>query len=119
MRARLTGFIFQSFNLLPTLSAIENVELPLLIAGMRGGEARSRSREMLGTVGLGDRLDHRPGQLSGGQQQRWRSRGRWSAPRRLSGRMSRPGISTAAQNRRHHGADPAVECGARAERSWW
>ncbi|MFN8542374.1 MAG: ABC transporter ATP-binding protein, partial [Thermomicrobiales bacterium] len=70
LRARLTGFIFQSFNLLPTLNAIENVELPLLIAGMRGGEARSRSREMLGTVGLGDRLDHRPGQLSGGQQQR-------------------------------------------------
>jgi putative ABC transport system ATP-binding protein len=70
LRARLTGFIFQSFNLLPTLSAIENVELPLLIAGLRGGEARSRSREMLATVGLGDRLDHRPSQLSGGQQQR-------------------------------------------------
>jgi putative ABC transport system ATP-binding protein len=70
LRARLTGFIFQSFNLLPTLSAIENVELPLLIAGLRGGAARARAREMLGTVGLGDRLDHRPGQLSGGQQQR-------------------------------------------------
>ena len=70
LRARLTGFIFQSFNLLPTLSAIENVELPLLIAGQRGGEARLRSRTMLGTVGLGDRLDHRPAQLSGGQQQR-------------------------------------------------
>ncbi len=70
LRARLTGFIFQSFNLLPTLNAIENVELPLLIAGLRGGEARARAREILGTVGLGDRLDHRPGQLSGGQQQR-------------------------------------------------
>jgi len=70
LRARLTGFIFQSFNLLPTLNAIENVELPLLIAGLRGGEARARARDILATVGLGDRLDNRPGQLSGGQQQR-------------------------------------------------
>jgi putative ABC transport system ATP-binding protein len=70
LRARLTGFIFQSFNLLPTLNAIENVELPLLIAGLRGGDARTRARDILDTVGLGDRLDHRPGQLSGGQQQR-------------------------------------------------
>lgn len=70
LRARATGFIFQSFNLLPTLSAIENVELPLLIAGVRGGEARARARAMLVTVGLGDRLDHRPAALSGGQQQR-------------------------------------------------
>ncbi len=70
LRARTTGFIFQSFNLLPTLSALENVELPLLITGTRGGEARRRAREILGAVGLDDRLDHRPAALSGGQQQR-------------------------------------------------
>jgi putative ABC transport system ATP-binding protein len=70
LRARTTGFIFQSFNLLPTLDAIENVELPLLITGVRGGEARRRAREILDAVGLGDRLDHRPAALSGGQQQR-------------------------------------------------
>ncbi len=70
LRARTTGFIFQSFNLLPTLSALENVELPLLITGTRGGEARRRARDFLGAVGLGDRLDHRPAALSGGQQQR-------------------------------------------------
>jgi putative ABC transport system ATP-binding protein len=70
LRARATGFIFQSFNLLPTLSAIENVELPLLITGTRGGEARQLARGMLAAVGLEDRLDHRPSALSGGQQQR-------------------------------------------------
>ncbi len=70
LRARTTGFIFQSFNLLPTLDALENVELPLLIGGMRGGEAHRRARAMLDAVGLGTRLDHRPAALSGGQQQR-------------------------------------------------
>jgi putative ABC transport system ATP-binding protein len=70
LRARTTGFIFQQFNLLPTLSAIENVELPLLITGRPGGEAHSRAQQMLVAVGLGDRLDHRPAALSGGQQQR-------------------------------------------------
>jgi putative ABC transport system ATP-binding protein len=70
LRARTTGFIFQSFNLLPTLDATENVELPLLIGGMRGTEARRRARAMLDAVGLGARLSHRPGALSGGQQQR-------------------------------------------------
>ncbi len=70
LRARTTGFIFQSFNLLPTLDATENVELPLLIGGVRGGEARRRARAMLDAVGLGTRLDHRPAALSGGQQQR-------------------------------------------------
>ena len=70
LRARSTGFIFQSFNLLPTLSALENVEMPLLIAGVRGREARTRALEMLAAVGLSDRVDHRPAALSGGQQQR-------------------------------------------------
>jgi putative ABC transport system ATP-binding protein len=69
-RAKQTGFVFQAYNLLPVLSAVENVEMPLLIAGMRSKVARLQATEMLGQLGLGDRLDHRPSQLSGGQQQR-------------------------------------------------
>jgi putative ABC transport system ATP-binding protein len=70
LRARTTGFIFQSFNLLPTLSALENVEMPLLIAGETGRSTRRRAEEMLDAVGLADRAQHRPATLSGGQQQR-------------------------------------------------
>lgn len=70
-RARRVGFVFQSYNLLPVLSATENVEMPLLIGGVKGREARERARAMLTELGrLGDRLDRRPAELSGGQQQR-------------------------------------------------
>jgi putative ABC transport system ATP-binding protein len=69
-RARRTGFVFQSYNLLPILTAEENVEMPLLIAGTSAKEARSEARAMLTRLGLGDRLGHRPSELSGGQQQR-------------------------------------------------
>ncbi len=69
-RARRTGFVFQSYNLLPILSAVENVELPLLIAGRGAKEARADAVAMLNELGLGDRLDRRPAELSGGQQQR-------------------------------------------------
>lgn len=69
-RARRTGFVFQSYNLLPVLSAVENVEMPLLIAKVPGREARERAKKILIDLGLGDRLDRRPAQLSGGQQQR-------------------------------------------------
>jgi len=69
-RARRTGFVFQSYNLLPILSAEENVELPLLVAGQPAKEARVRARQMLEQLGLGDRLARRPAELSGGQQQR-------------------------------------------------
>jgi putative ABC transport system ATP-binding protein len=70
LRARSTGYIFQTFNLLPTLNVVENVEMPLLITGTRGGEARKRALAILDAVGLTDRITHRPSALSGGQQQR-------------------------------------------------
>lgn len=70
IRRREIGFIFQGFNLIPTLSAEENVALSGEYAGMSRGEALSRARELLAEVGLGDRMRHIPSELSGGQQQR-------------------------------------------------
>lgn len=70
MRSKYLGFIFQDFNLLPVLSAVENVELPLLLLGHGANEARKRALEALKDVGLEERSQHRPAELSGGQQQR-------------------------------------------------
>ena len=70
MRAQNLGFIFQDFNLLPVLSAVENVELPLLLLGKSASESRKSALEALDSVGLADRSEHRPTELSGGQQQR-------------------------------------------------
>ncbi len=69
-RARRMGFVFQLYNLLPVLSAVENVEMPLLVSGIGAREARRRSLEGLEHVGLTDRARHLPGELSGGQRQR-------------------------------------------------
>lgn len=69
-RSELIGFIFQGFNLLPDLSVIDNIELPLRIRGIKSSERRARSSKALATVGLSNRASHYPSQLSGGQQQR-------------------------------------------------
>jgi putative ABC transport system ATP-binding protein len=70
IRNRELGFVFQNFNLLPRTSALENVETPLIYAGVSKRERRRRSQELLERMGLGDRIYHLPNQLSGGQQQR-------------------------------------------------
>ena len=70
IRNRRVGFVFQSFNLLPQVSAFENVEMPLLFAGKPRGDRRKRVAELLERVALGDRMEHKPTELSGGQMQR-------------------------------------------------
>ena len=69
-RAKRMGFVFQLYNLLPVLSAVENVEMPLLVGGVKPAQARKASLEMLDVVGLVERAHHLPGELSGGQRQR-------------------------------------------------
>ena len=70
VRSKQIGFIFQGFNLLPRLTALENVELPMIYQGVRASERKKRAVAALERVGLGERMKHRPNQLSGGQQQR-------------------------------------------------
>jgi putative ABC transport system ATP-binding protein len=70
MRCHKIGYIFQSYNILPVLTALENVSLPIIFAGMTPDDARDKAVEILKRVGLGNRVFHRPYELSGGQQQR-------------------------------------------------
>jgi len=70
LRNRCIGYIFQTYNLIPVMTALQNVALPLLLGGRGQAEANRKATEMLEVVGLGDRLHHRPDELSGGQQQR-------------------------------------------------
>jgi lipoprotein-releasing system ATP-binding protein len=70
LRRELLGFVYQFHHLLPEFNAVENVVLPQLVRGAETGAARERARQLLGTLGLAERLDHRPSKLSGGEQQR-------------------------------------------------
>ncbi len=70
LRCRKIGYIFQTFNLIPVMTALENITLPMIFAGMQYDEMMERGRALLETVGLGHRLHNKPGELSGGQQQR-------------------------------------------------
>ena len=70
IRNRRVGFVFQNFNLLPHISSLENVEMPMLFGGLPVRERRERATELLARVGLGDRVEHKPTELSGGQMQR-------------------------------------------------
>jgi putative ABC transport system ATP-binding protein len=70
IRGKKIGFVFQSFNLIPSLTALENVMLPMMFQGVEGGEREKKAKMLLTMVGLGDRLAHKPSELSGGQMQR-------------------------------------------------
>ena len=99
-RARRMGFVFQFYNLMPVLTAVENVELPLLVARVPAKEARRKALAALDLVGLAERAATSPTSSRAGSASASRSRERWSTTRRSSGRTSRPATSTARTRRR-------------------
>lgn len=88
IRNKKIGFVFQSFNLLPKLTALKNVELPMIYMGLSKEERIQRASEALDRVGLGDRMNHRPNEMSGGQRQRATLHGPWLQIQQLSLRTS-------------------------------
>ena len=100
LRSRKVGFIFQTFNLVPSVTALENVELPMRYAGVNGKNARQRALEVLAEVGLQDRAGHFPSELSGGRRNAWPSPGRWRSSRPSSSPTSPPVSSTPRPPRR-------------------
>ena len=89
--------IFQSFNLIPSRTSLENVELPMIFAGRPPGERRASASEALESVGLGERLHHHPTQMSGGENQRVAVAGPWSTGPRSCSPTSPPATSTATR----------------------
>ena len=101
LRRRTFGFVFQSYNLIPTASAQENVEVPAVYAGAHARDRRDRAEALLNSLKLGDRLDHRPNQLSGGQQQRVSiARALMNGGRIILLRTNLPALSTARAAKR-------------------
>ena len=94
LRRHVFGFVFQSYNLLGSLTALGNVELPATYTALHANHRQRRAREILGTIGLGDRLDHRPAEMSGGEQQRV------AIARALMNDASRPGSARCRCRRR-------------------